>query len=122
MEIQYQLACLSTLGGAYHMCNHPETAFIIAIKQEMVGRLLGSRSIIIRSKVFQAVNLSLLGYPNASKKLFKACKRVAAANDWVGMAAFVYASKVWLAGQNAANGDAITGYVGTREGAVVILP
>ena len=101
MVIQYQLACLSTLGGAYHLTNRPETAFIIAHKQEMVGRLLGSLSIVIRAKVFQAVNLSLLGYPKISRKVFAACKRAAKNNSWTGMLAFVEASEVWLAGQNA---------------------
>lgn len=115
MEIQYQLACLSTLGGAYHLCNHPQTAFVIAIKQEMVGRLLGSHSIIIRSKVFQAVNLSLLGYPKASRRLFQACKRVAAANTWAGMESFVSASELWLRGQKALENGQVTGYIGNTE-------
>ena len=60
-EIQYRLAYLSTLGGtlrvknlntcllgffigAYHLCNHPKVALDIAIKQEFVGRVLGSTS------------------------------------------------------------------------------
>uniref|UniRef100_A0A7S3HSH5 Uncharacterized protein n=1 Tax=Spumella elongata TaxID=89044 RepID=A0A7S3HSH5_9STRA len=116
MEIQYQLAYLSTLGGAYHLCNRPETAFYIALRQEMIGRLLGSHSIVIRAKVFQAVNLSLLGYPKASKNLFKACKRVAAANDWAGMTAFVTASEHWLRGQKALEGGNVSGFVGLSEG------
>ena len=68
-DIQYRLAYLSTLGGfimsrftsnvwnnflildtydlligAYHLCNHPKVALDIAIKQEGVGRFLGSTS------------------------------------------------------------------------------
>lgn len=109
MQIQYQLACLSTLGGAYHLCNHPETAFVIACRQELVGRLLGSLSVVIRAKVFQAVNLALLDRPRASKELFKACKRVAAENSWTGMAAFVEASRVWLAGQQRLTNGATVG-------------
>lgn len=106
LQIQYQLACLSTLGGAHHLCNHPETAFIIACRQEVIGRLLGSLSVVIRAKVFQAVNLSLLGRQKASKQLFKACKRVAAENSWTGMAAFVEASQLWLDGQRKLTGEA----------------
>jgi hypothetical protein len=57
VDIQYNLACLSTLGGAYHLCNHPETALVIAIRQEMYAKKLGSTSVALRAKVFQAVNL-----------------------------------------------------------------
>lgn len=33
--------------GAYHLCNHPKVALDIAIKQEGVGRFLGSTAGII---------------------------------------------------------------------------
>jgi hypothetical protein len=96
LAIQYQLACLSTLGGAYHLTNRPETAFMIAYRQELVGRLLGSMNVIIRAKVFQAVNLSLLGYQRKSKQVFATCKRLALDNSWAGMTPFVTASERWL--------------------------
>ena len=108
LAIQYQLACLSTLGGAYHLTNKPETAFMIAYRQEMVGRLMGSVSVAIRAKVFQAVNLSLLGQDRLSKCMFAACKRMAAENSWAGMAAFVEASETWLRNQRAAKAVAMS--------------
>lgn len=95
IEIQYQLACLSTLGGAYHLCNNPTTALIIARKQEIVGRILGSSAVILRSKVFQAVNHGLLGN---SDQLFIECKKVASNNLFVDMLGFIEASEIWLAG------------------------
>jgi hypothetical protein len=96
MEMQYQLACLSTLGGAYHLCNKPETALALAIRQETLGRRLGSSSIVLRSKVFQAVNLSLLGHSKESRLLFKKCHSVVKREGWADLERFVLASKHWL--------------------------
>mmetsp|Transcript_107491 Transcript_107491/g.210694 ORF Transcript_107491/g.210694 Transcript_107491/m.210694 type:complete len:205 (-) Transcript_107491:178-792(-) len=108
MVIQYQLACLSTLGGAYHLTNRPETAFMIAHRQEMVGRLLGSISVVIRAKVFQAVNLYLLGHKKASKRVFEVCRRLASDNLWSGMTAFVEASELWLSVQRSLQQSSIS--------------
>lgn len=105
MAIQYQLACLSTLGGAYHLTNRPDTAFMIAYRQELVGRMLGSMSVIIRAKVFQAVNLYLLGHRRKSDQLFKLCKKLATENSWVGMLPFVTACELWLRNQHIASRD-----------------
>lgn len=96
IEIQYNLACLSTLGGAYHLCNNPETALIIAIRQEMFARKLGSTSVIIRSQVFQAVNLGLLGKPKECATMFRHCNRQALREGWTEMLGFVDASRKWL--------------------------
>ncbi|KAJ1435571.1 hypothetical protein B484DRAFT_268821 [Ochromonadaceae sp. CCMP2298] len=98
-EVQYQFACLSTLGGAYHLCNHPWTAFILAKKQEALGRMIGSSSITLRAKVFQAVNFSLMGRSKTSRKIFGECRREAAKHSWTDMLGFVEASELWLAGQ-----------------------
>mmetsp|Transcript_35548 Transcript_35548/g.36228 ORF Transcript_35548/g.36228 Transcript_35548/m.36228 type:complete len:166 (-) Transcript_35548:229-726(-) len=76
-KAQYQLACLSTLGGAYHLTDKPMQAFLLAKKQELVASLIGARNVIVRAKIFQAVNLALLGKTNQSKKLLKECKRLA---------------------------------------------
>ena len=95
-QIQYNLACLSTLGGAYHLCNHPETALLIAIRQEMFARKLGSTSVILRSKVFQAVNLGLLGRGKECVTMFRFCNEEALREGWTEMSGFVEASRKWL--------------------------
>lgn len=74
LYLQYVLACLSTLGGAYHLTAKPKTALAIAQYQEAVGYRLGSYQIIIRAKVFQAVNLGILGHRRKSNLLFKSLK------------------------------------------------
>lgn len=96
MDIQYNLACLSTLGGAYHLCNHPETALLIALRQEMFAKKLGSTSVRLRSKVFQAVNLGLLGKEKESALMFRYCLEQSAKEGWADMTSFVEASKSWL--------------------------
>ena len=96
IEIQYNLACLSTLGGAYHLCNHPKTALAIAIRQEMFARKLGSTSVILKAKVFQAVNLGLLGWGKECTAMFRYCKREASKEGWTEMSGFVKASRKWL--------------------------
>lgn len=91
---QYQLACLSTLGGAYHLCNRPKVALALAQKQELVGKKAGSVSVIVRSKVFQAVNHRLLGHKHISKLLFDECFSLA--NSSIELTNFIQASKDWL--------------------------
>lgn len=95
-EIQYQLAYLSTLGGAYHLCNNPTVALAIAVRQEQVGRALGSSAIVIRSKVFQAVNIGLLGDLKNCHKMFQLCKFLATVNNWSEMIGFVNAVENWF--------------------------
>jgi hypothetical protein len=99
-EIKYQLAYLSTLGGAYHLCNDPSKAMMIAQKQQQIGQLLGSSVIIIRSKVFQAVNLGMQGKEKTCKKKLQNCKDVAEANMWTNMLEFVNTSESWLKTNN----------------------
>jgi hypothetical protein len=96
MDIQYNLACLSTLGGAYHLCNYPETALMIAVRQEMFAKKLGSTSVMLRSKVFQAVNLGLLGKEKESVIMFKYCMEQSVKEGWTDMSSFVEASRSWL--------------------------
>jgi hypothetical protein len=95
--IQHELACLSTLGGAYHLCNKPLVALTIAKQQEVVGRRLGSTNLIVRAKVFQAVNLRILGLKVESDKLFNDCHQTLEANPWLEeLRQFVHASQLWL--------------------------
>jgi hypothetical protein len=73
---QYYLAVLSTLGGAYHLCKRPAKAYQIARMMEVVGSALGALPIIVQSKVFQAVNLKILGQDKKSRKLLTASKEL----------------------------------------------
>lgn len=95
-ETQYQLAYLSTLGGAYHLTNDPDKALMIAHRQEQIGQRLGSSVIIIRSWVFQAVNFGMKGQINACKKMLAQCKAAATAHKWNNMMEFVNTSEMWL--------------------------
>lgn len=92
--LQYQIAYLSTLGGAYHLCNKPTVAFQIAQRQERVGRILGSSQIIIRALVFQAVNLRLLGLNSQSDNLFSRIKLMPELTD--DLRNFQVACELWV--------------------------
>lgn len=94
--VQYQLAYLSTLGGAYHLCNRPHVALAIAIRQENVGRRMGSFTIVIRAKVFQAVNMRLLGQKDVSDRLMKDAYSLLDQSGLENIRSFVVASHKWL--------------------------
>ena len=105
-QIQYVLACLSTLGGAHHLCNKPNEALKLAIQQEYIGYILGSTQIILRAQVFQAVNYAILGYSNYSKKCFKRIiKKAKESEDWCDMISFAKASQNWLKGELASRNE-----------------
>lgn len=70
---QYLLACLSTLGGANHLCNKPLEALALARQQEVVGHKLGSTDIVLRARAFQAVNYALLGAEGLAHSLLGDC-------------------------------------------------
>lgn len=117
MKTQYLLACLSTLGGAYHLCNHPRIALHIAKRQESLGRQLGLTSVIFKALVFQGVNYELLNKSKKASMIFQLCERMVKEdyknsvkssfasqssedlsleiND-NGMMRFLHASKQWL--------------------------
>ena len=94
--IQYMLACLSTLGGAHHLCNKPEAALQLALQQEYVGRRLGSTQVVIRAQVFQAVNHALLGNLAKSRAQFKLLEAAAREADFSNMLGFVRACRQWV--------------------------
>eukprot|EP01033_Poteriospumella_lacustris_P013274 gene13276-9511_t len=94
--IQYQLAYLSTLGGAYHLCNKPHVALVIAARQELVGRKMNSFTIIVRARVFQAVNMRLLGKRKRSKALMKSAYSLLDRSGLDNLRSFVTASHQWL--------------------------
>lgn len=105
-EFQYSFAYLSTLGGAHFLVSqdrHGEAsiqstqrALIIAIKQEMLGKSLGSTSLIIRARVYQAVNWALLGSRKRSKRIFKECKKHAKQETWTNTLNFCESSEDWV--------------------------
>jgi Domain of unknown function (DUF4807) len=95
-HIQYSIACLSTLGGAYHLCNRPKVALALAKSQERVAVMLGSTSLLLRAMVHQAVNLALLGKYKKAEKMFADCSNMARAEGWTNMLSFVSASKKWV--------------------------
>lgn len=96
-KYQYMLACLSTLGGAYHLCNHPNQALIFAKQQEFVGFQVGSKIVILKARTYQALNYGLLGQNHRAKKMFRDCKRRARENDLVlEVLGFIEASELWL--------------------------
>ena len=77
---QYQLACLSTMGGAYHICNYPKEALVLAVQQENIGRRIGAVNIIVRAKTYQCLNLALLGQNKRAKRTLRAAKDIAQGN------------------------------------------
>lgn len=76
MQHQYQLACLSTLGGAYHLCRRPQQAYVLAVRQEAVGRSLGSSVVVLRARVFQAVNHYALGRREQGRACMAWCRQL----------------------------------------------
>ena len=96
MILQYNIAVLSTLGGAHHLCNKPEGALVLACQQELVARQLGSSTLLLRSKVFQAVNLGLMEKKRQANSMFRQCEMLVEKEGWTNMSNFVDASKNWL--------------------------
>ena len=95
-HMQYLIAYLSTLGGAYHLCNHPKTALGIARKLEAVALRLGSTVHLIRSRTYQAVNLYLLGKKKNARYFLSICKQMAIESGNPQLISFVDASDNWL--------------------------
>jgi hypothetical protein len=99
---QYELAVLSTLGGAYHLCNRPKTALLLACKQEQLGRKIGSSVIVVRALVHQAINFRALGYLNKSRDCMQTCKNILMAMkeqnhaSYKEMEDFVKTNEAWM--------------------------
>jgi hypothetical protein len=74
MYQQYLFAYITTLGGAYHLCNKPQTALMLAKKQELLGLQIGSSLIIVKAKLFQVGNLRALGEVHKSQACLHSCK------------------------------------------------
>lgn len=72
-----QLACLSTMGGAYSICKYPKEALQIAQKQEQVGIRSGSKQIQCHAKLYQFINLVFLGKRKAGLKMLEDAQKQA---------------------------------------------
>lgn len=59
--INHFLAWLSTLGGAYHLCDHPKQAMAIARMTLCVGQYICSARLALKGYVYLAVNYCMLG-------------------------------------------------------------
>ena len=70
----YQLACLSTMGGAYSICQYPLEALRIAQRQEQVGLRVKSKQIQCHAKLYQYINLIFLGKKKAGLRMLQAAK------------------------------------------------
>jgi len=84
------------MGGANHLCNRPLVALEIARRQEFIGKRIGSTSIQIRAKVFQAVNYGLLGNKVIAKRMFNSIIKEANDEGWPSLISFITASMMWL--------------------------
>jgi hypothetical protein len=93
---QYKYAYLNTIGGAYHLCNHPKVALKIAREQEELGKELGSQSLIVRAKSFQAVNIGLLGKKKYALKWLKKLEKESFENGQDHLIPFIKATRRWL--------------------------
>jgi hypothetical protein len=73
-------------------------ALVIAKRQEILGGMLGSTSLSIRARVYQAINEALLGNKKRSKMIFSDCKfRAQEVASWSpGLLSFCEASEEWL--------------------------
>ena len=72
-----QLACLSTMGGAYSVCSYPREALKIAQQQEIVGIRIGSTKVQCQAKLYQYINLMFLGKNKLGLKMLKAAREKA---------------------------------------------
>ena len=95
-HLQYMFAVTSTLGGANHLCNRPERALIMAKKQEEIGLKLNASNIIVRSRVFQAVNYAQMKDLKTANSLFRRAYRHAKQTGDETTINFTRAVHAWL--------------------------
>mmetsp|Transcript_6686 Transcript_6686/g.12883 ORF Transcript_6686/g.12883 Transcript_6686/m.12883 type:complete len:190 (-) Transcript_6686:1743-2312(-) len=76
-QTQYELACLSTMGGAYSICRYPKEALQIAKRQELIGIRMGSKQVQCHAKLYQYINLIFMGRKKAGLRMLEAAKEQA---------------------------------------------
>jgi hypothetical protein len=96
-RMEHEFAYLSTLGGAYHLCDNPHVAYAIAVKQENLGVRLGSKALVLRARGYQAINIGLLGDGTNALKMLKQLERVSRSGHGTEvLTQFLNASRKWL--------------------------
>ena len=95
-HLQYLMACLSTLGGSNHLCNKPKAALLLARQQELLGYKMGSVELILRARVFQAVNYATMGYRKFAFAMLKNTKLLARQEKRQNSYDFVVNMRRWL--------------------------
>jgi hypothetical protein len=93
---QHQLAYLSTMGGAYHVCQNPDVALRLALRTEAIGRYLGANSVIVRARVHQAFNLAALGKTLMALRHLSLTKDFAATSEDASLMTIVEIGVDWL--------------------------
>ena len=96
VQMQYFLACYNTMGGAYHLCDQPIKALVISQRQEILARYIGSISLLLKAKAFQATNIGLIGNPKRAKKQLTNLISVARANNLDETERFLLANLSWM--------------------------
>jgi hypothetical protein len=96
IQMQYNLAYLNTIGGAYHLCHKPGTALVIAKRQENLAKQIGSSALLIRSRGFQAINMGLLGKYSKAQKLLESLTQQAKLFGHHDLVNFLIATSEWL--------------------------
>lgn len=94
--VHYLNACLSTLGGAYHLCHHPKQALAIADRTLAIGRLIGSTRTVIRALAYKAVNFAMMGRHKAALEGIDGVVALAQQQRWADMGGFAEASRDWI--------------------------
>ena len=90
------MACLSTLGGSNHLCNKPRAALTLARQQEVLGLRLGATELVIRARVFQAVNWATLGAVPLAFAILQQCEALARKERREDSVHFVRTMRWWL--------------------------
>ncbi len=82
---QYQLACLSTVGGGYFLCKKHEIALKISFGLLQLGQSMNNRAIVVRALIYLAINYKLLGFPNRSRRIFNEAYKLSMDNEHLTM-------------------------------------
>lgn len=88
MTYQYLLAYISTLGGAYHLCDQPVVAMKLANMMCFLGSLVGNDALIVKANIYRAVNFSDMGHTQVALLTVKRCKRISNRRNWSSLIGF----------------------------------
>jgi hypothetical protein len=111
---QYQLACLSTLGGGYFLCNKHEIAFNISRQLYILGEYMNNNSIRVKSLIYLGMNLWMMGggRRRAARRAFRRARGMASASGCAALLQLVEAAELWCDAQmlmDASCGDSSSG-------------